>query len=95
MTCAVAVAIKLPGSSARHVGNDNEAQPQRLSTLPFLRTAATIMHSFVLVMVPVRSVFDQIRGLIERNADAHGGCCSAECEHGLWHGSGRVVGPSH
>ena len=40
------------------------------------------MHSFVLVMGPVRSVFDQIRGLIERNADAHGGCCSTECEKG-------------
>ena len=63
------LAIELPGSSARHVGNDNEAQPQRLSTLPSPRTAATIKHSFVLVMVPVRSVFDQIRGLIERNAD--------------------------
>ena len=43
---------------------------------PASETAATIKHSFVLVMGPVRSVFDQIRGLIERNADAkfNGGC---------------------
>ena len=55
---------------------------QHLSMLPPSEMPTTRMHFSVLVMGPVRSVFDQIRGLIERNADANGGCCSTEWEKG-------------
>ena len=49
---------------------------QHLSMLPPSEMPTTRMHSFVLVMVPVRSVLDQIRGLIERTASATGGWLS-------------------